>query len=141
MTDNGIIKALECMLGKYSIGEQMNCTGCAFETQGLCSENASDGIVKAALYLINRLKADNKMLKAKVARLQKYDEERDIALHARLTEKARIEAVKEFAERVKNYIDVGHLRPPTEICFSDLAVVKMIDKLTKEMVGADNGQQ
>lgn len=47
----------------------------------------------------------------------------------------RAEAVKEFAERVKRYIDVGHLRPPTEICFSEIAVVETIDNLVKEMVG------
>lgn len=28
----------------------------------------------------------------------------------------------------KNYIDCGHLRSPTELCFSELDVVRMIDK-------------
>ena len=53
-------------------------------------------------------------------------------------EKARAEAIKEFADRILNYIDVGHLRPPTEICFSDLDVRQIVEKIAKEMVGAEN---
>lgn len=29
---------------------------------------------------------------------------------------------------LKSYIDCGHLRPPTEKCFSELDVVRMLDK-------------
>jgi hypothetical protein len=32
------------------------------------------------------------------------------------------------ADRLKSYIDCGHLRPPTEVCFSELDVCNMIDK-------------
>ena len=32
------------------------------------------------------------------------------------------------ADRLKSYIDCGHLRPPTEVCFSELDVCSMIDK-------------
>ena len=32
------------------------------------------------------------------------------------------------AEAFKRYIDCGHLRPPTEICFSEIDVVSMIDR-------------
>lgn len=32
------------------------------------------------------------------------------------------------ADRLKSYIDCGHLRPPTEVCFSELDVRNMIDK-------------
>ena len=32
------------------------------------------------------------------------------------------------ADALKNYIDCGHLRPPTELCFSELDVCNMIDK-------------
>lgn len=32
------------------------------------------------------------------------------------------------ADVFKSYIDCGHLRPPTETCFSELEVVRMIDK-------------
>lgn len=49
--------------------------------------------------------------------------------------RARNEAIKEFAERVERYIDVGHLRPPTEICFSELDVVHIIKRIALEMKG------
>lgn len=45
----------------------------------------------------------------------------------------KAEAIKEFAERVKSYIDVGHLRPPTEVCFSELDVVRMIERIAQEL--------
>lgn len=32
------------------------------------------------------------------------------------------------ADAFKDYIDCGHLRPPTEVCFSELDVCNMIDK-------------
>ena len=32
------------------------------------------------------------------------------------------------ADALKDYIDCGHLRPPTELCFSELDVCNMIDK-------------
>lgn len=52
-------------------------------------------------------------------------------------EKARAEAIKEFVDRILSYIDVGHLRPPTEICFSDLDVRQIVEKIANEMVGAE----
>lgn len=32
------------------------------------------------------------------------------------------------ADALKEYIDCGHLRSPTELCFSELNVVRMLDK-------------
>lgn len=32
------------------------------------------------------------------------------------------------ADALKRYIDCGHLRPPDEICLSELAVVQMVDR-------------
>lgn len=32
------------------------------------------------------------------------------------------------ADWLKSYIDCGHLRPPTEVCFSELDVCNIIDK-------------
>ena len=31
-------------------------------------------------------------------------------------------------DALKSYIDCGHLRSPTELCFSEIDVVRMIDK-------------
>ena len=43
------------------------------------------------------------------------------------------DTVKAMQERLKQYIDVGHYRSPTEVCFSELDVANIIDKITKEM--------
>ena len=32
------------------------------------------------------------------------------------------------ADALKEYIDCGHLRPPTELCFSEIDVIRMLDK-------------
>lgn len=32
------------------------------------------------------------------------------------------------ADRLKSYIDCGHLRPSTELCFTELDVCNMVDK-------------
>lgn len=33
------------------------------------------------------------------------------------------------ADALKRYIDCGHLRPPDEICLSEMAVVQMVDRM------------
>lgn len=42
--------------------------------------------------------------------------------------------LREMQERLKQYIDVGHYRPATEICLSELAVANIIDQIAKEMI-------
>ena len=32
------------------------------------------------------------------------------------------------ADALKEYIDCGHSRPPTELCFSEIDVIRMLDK-------------
>ena len=64
-------------------------------------------------------------LESKVNRLKQYDEERDIRLHARLTETARAESIKEFAERLKK---------PNRWREED---IYYIDTLVEEMVGEE----
>ena len=44
------------------------------------------------------------------------------------------DTVREMQERLKQYIDVGHYRSPTEICFSELDVANIIDKIAQEML-------
>ena len=109
MTDNEIIKALE---------------DCAKISKGKCGD-----MTAGALDLINRQKAEIERLKGKVNLLMKYDERRDISLHARLTEKARAEATKEFAERLKT--------KASDFEFGKAVWVVYIDNLVKEMVGDD----
>ena len=44
------------------------------------------------------------------------------------------------ADRLKSYIDCGHLRPPTEVCFSELDVCNMIDKAPTASAEAVEGK-
>ena len=63
--------------------------------------------------------------KAEIERLKRYDEERDIRLHARLTETARVEAIKEFAERLKQTrVDLDGI---------EMVAVGNIDTIAQEM--------
>lgn len=64
-TDEEIIKALECFAIDKDFDERQ-CIGCAFETKGLCCENASEGIANAALDLIKRQKKQIKELEERL---------------------------------------------------------------------------
>lgn len=49
-------------------------------------------------------------------------------------ERLRADTVRKMQERIKQYIDVGHYRSPTEICFSELDVANIIDQIAKEIL-------
>lgn len=121
MTDNEIIKALGCIsYGGHSCVECKHKVSKGDERCGLKGCN----ITRNALDLINRQKAEIERLNCQVNRLKRYDEERDVRLHARLTAKARSEAIKEFADRLKkkcNYITWDGISP------------SMVDDIAKEM--------
>lgn len=93
------------------------------------SEEDPCGFSSDVLDLINRLQAENNTLKYQVNRLKKYDERRDIALHSRLIAEARAEAIKEFAdklrEKMRNEVLHIHLYP------------KDIDDMVKELIGEE----
>jgi hypothetical protein len=56
-----------------------------------------------------------------------------------LSRKCKADTVRKMQERIKQYIDVGHYRSPTEICFSELDVANIIDRIAKEMLeGIEN---
>ena len=122
LTDNEIVKALECMLGIHNqdIEFSIDCRGCAFDGDTLCCENCSDGIAKAALDLINRLQAENEELKSAINGFRGYED------------KIKAEAYKEFAERVKLefYYEFDELIPSI--------MADRIDNLLKELVGDNN---
>ena len=83
MTDNDIIKALECCSIKT------DCTGCYFnthESEDICARE----IVKNAFDLINRQQAE-------IERLKKYNTE--------VAYKHYNDGIKEFAERLKYIYD------------------------------------
>jgi TolA-binding protein len=49
-------------------------------------------------------------------------------------DKVIADTVRKMQERIKQYIDVGHYRSPTEICFSELDVANIIDRIAQEML-------
>lgn len=89
MTDNEIIKAWKKILatGDAPVGEHWSVGGVVTTL-----------LAKETFDMLNRQKAE-------IERLKRYDEERDIALHARLIANAKTEAIREFAENVKTAIN------------------------------------
>ena len=81
----------EIMKGLAACGID-RCDDCPFydEDEWKCNHN----LPLLALDLLKKQQAE-------INRLKKYDEERDIRLHARLIATAKAEAIKEFAERLK----------------------------------------
>lgn len=64
--------------------------------------------IKTALALIKELTTENKRLQSHVNRLKKYDEERDIALHARLISETKAKTAREIFEKIDKIIDEHH---------------------------------
>ena len=142
MNDKGIVKALEC----FAIDKDFdcsNCVGCAFETKSICSENASDGIAKASLDLINRQQEEIERLE----KIRKADNKLITSLN-KCYETAKSEAVKEFAERVKESflnleykantnrktVKVEELKEQMEWVLHTIAI-EITDNLVEEMAG------
>ena len=128
MTDNEIIKALECCI----IGD---CFGCYYgETN---QRNCKDCLMENALALINRQKAEIERLKEllegwKKAAYKAADEKDEIYCNAiDRVKTAKAEAIKEFAERLKE-------RATHDGAFGYVDSYD-IDHITKEMVGDNNG--
>lgn len=120
MTDNEIIKALECCVKTEFISDCAKCEMFAFDCKDILIENALD--------LINRQKAKNESLKVDLAKCS-------IRLDNlyKTADEIKSEAIKEFAERLK-----GRL---TGICRSTIygnfeyGTIKSyeIDNLVKEI--------
>lgn len=112
MTDNEIIKALECCK------ELSDCDGCQYgylrTKNGLCIDTMHND----ALSLINRQKAEIERLKETI------DSFADIG---KLYSEIKAEAVKEFAKRLKPMLGFGKYMSYEEI-----------DNLVAEMVGEEN---
>lgn len=113
MTDNEIIKALECC------GVDTSCEGCPYHDVSLCQDN----LCKDALSLINRQKAEIERLQGLLVEWKKAGYK-----YADSIENIKAEAIKEFAERLKR-------EAVTHKNFGELVYVEDIDNLVKEMVG------
>lgn len=142
MTDNEIIKALECLCGGGD-----SCTECVYHKRYRFGEYRKQ-VAKDTLDLINCLQSQNKdlaeaihnltlekdalfdkaeELKVEVERLKEIIEYKDICIEA--CEDTKSESVKEFARRLK----CGVPQETGVIRCSD------IDNLLKEKVGENNG--
>ena len=123
MTDTEIIKALECLF------DYMDCGGCSYSPTyefPLCQQH----VAKDALDLITRQQAEIEQWKEEA---NKYQNLWCIAVDD--IEKAKSEAVKEFAERLEeksfqSFGNYGITRDVVEVCD--------IDNLIKEMEGDIN---
>ena len=120
MTDNEIIKGLECCRG-------VGCKSCPFNVNNaICISY----LIEDVLDLINRQKGE-------IERLKKYNT--DVAFKHYNDGKA--EAIKEFAERLKQELQEKKYKYVTDTNYSKTcnavidSCVVCIDNLVKEMVG------
>ena len=135
MTDNEIIKALECCIN----GD--GCVGCPLIDDEICTDN----LRKYPLDLIKRQKAEIDILIRKKNKLQDEVAEKDAEIErltrerdfykapsselARGVEQIKTEAIKEFAERLKK-----KAFKPLGTWFNEKVVTEnCIDSLVKEM--------
>lgn len=121
MTDAKIIKALECCSH-----EVYDCDACPLnlKEEELCFIE----VRKYALDLINRLQADNELLKENNSLLTEAGQE-----WQKRYETAKTEAIKEFAERLKerkHECGCNYRKKPVYAVTED-----KIDNLVKEMAG------
>lgn len=114
MTDSEIIKALECCEAM-----QNDCVGCPLLNYSQNSEECMTELINYAIDLIKRQQSEIEALKKVV--LDDYATEYD--------NKIRLEAVKEFAERLKPMYKM--------LCVDKGDWFNEIDNLVKEMVDED----
>lgn len=129
MKDNEIINGLECCNHEYVW--QKECFDCEYAT---FEANCGKEMIKDALDLINRQKAE----------IEKLKTDFQIEASNKLEKEIKAEAIKEFAERLKN-----HLRQQPKWCinrdhyrnvgFSYDDVFFGIDHILKEMTEGENG--
>lgn len=136
MTDNEIVKALECCC------KNNNCEGCPLDYLTFSSQCASELAIKS-LDLINRQNAEIERLKsANDEKFRQWDmlAEKTKQHYADLYEEAKdilkAEAYKEFADKLKEKSEIVHL---FSVCNGHHYMVDIddIDNLLKEMVGED----
>lgn len=129
MTDNEIVKALEyCFTNDWN---RTKCDKCKFYTG---TTQCVEDLKSASIYLIKRQQAEIERLKCEMGKLLPKDCAYTVQMEVsnKLETQIRSEAVKEFAERLKeksfktirNY---GLTKDVVEVCD--------IDNLVKEMAG------
>ena len=129
MTDNEIIKALECCFTN-DFGKT-NCNKCAFYT---ATAKCMDDMQNAVIDLINRQKAEIERLTAKILVKDNINDYNTAQLRIAREElrTAKSEAIKEFVERVKRTsigLEIGDDKKFKMTVVSTAA----IDNIVKEM--------
>jgi hypothetical protein len=106
----------------------------------VCAEDtpypAQERALHDALALISSQEQDKEKLGLLIDEIVKekrelFEENKRLAAE---NERLIADTVRKMQERIKQYIDVGHYRSPTEICFSELDVANIIRKIAKEML-------
>ena len=127
MTDKDIVKALECC------GIKTDCKGCYFDThesEDICARE----IVKNAFDLINHQKEEIEFLRKTIGKNSK--KALDVTLEE--IEKSRVEAITEFAERLKQTITneiITYYNSNGGGYYLAEDTIEDIDNLVKEMAG------
>lgn len=121
MTDNEIIKAMQCV-----IGNDVKCSECTYQ-KVLPFPSCRRKCAKNALDLINRQKAENESLKMDLAKCS-------IRLDNlyKTADEIKSEAIKEFAERLKHFI----IPQKADGYTREIVLKRDIDNLVKEMTEA-----
>lgn len=128
MTDNEIIKALECCsTGEtYDDCEKNGCPLYLGITMGCKYIDKENQLYSDALDLINRKQAENEELRIENQSLRAAAN--SYKMHYN---EAKSEAIKEFAERLKSSIYIN----TNLLVYQCEAVESVIDDIVKEMVG------
>ena len=124
MTDKDIIKALECC------GIKTDCKGCYFDThesEDICARE----IVKNAFDLINHQKEEIEFLRKTIDKNAK----RALDVTLEEIEKSRVEAIKEFANKLKKRSRKMQSSDFSGDFWDAAVLVEDIDNLVKEMAG------
>ena len=124
LTDEQITKALKCCCKEVHELTDGWCNGCPMDK--LCDEDA-DALIKYALDLINRQKAEIERLKAEIRNTDNI-----LNLLDRPLVKVKSEAIKAFAERLRNATMPVTLGGKYRY---DVITKEGIDNLVKEMEG------
>lgn len=135
MTDNDIIKALEICRNENGI-----CSDCPYSDD---YTNCNTRIAKDSIDLINRQKAEIERLREETAEL--IDDRYATQLLCHLIKKeddtrnVRSDAIKEFAERLKNAFPEGNRDNKCPAIYID-DYCYIIDECAEEMVGDNNAE-
>lgn len=141
MTDNEIIKVLECC------GKEYSCEKCALNTWLDKKRDCIGAILVNALDLINRQKTEIERLKDLITyqkqeikeKEQKYNQVVDDMFG--LIETTRNEIAESKSEAIKEFIDELKNRVVNKYEYTDIRIFNEIDNLVKEMMEVNEDEQ